>query len=87
MKLLKTEKQWLKWLGDEVAMYKSQIKAREGYAGNPPKFPCYGYAVAQSFNYEEQRPIYLCAAEVNLMHKKLTDACFPKPATQPQGEL
>lgn len=71
MKLLKNVRQWRKFLREDVGMYSDQVKQRDSYAAQPPAFPCYGYAVVVSFNYEELKPLYLSIVDIDEMRKQL----------------
>lgn len=74
MQLLKSRRGWLRFMREDVGVHGSQLT---GYA-EPASYPCYGYAVVQSYAYEEQRPLYLYPDDLIKMQRELARAT---PAT------
>ena len=73
MKLITNERTWRKFLRDAVGMYRDDVRLQRSWAGPgyKPTFPCFGYAVVESFGYEEQRPMYLTQAHLESMTEEL----------------
>lgn len=67
MKLLKNKRAWQRFLRNDVSYYPSQIKD----AKEPDEYPCYAYAVVQSYAYEEQAPVYLYLGDIEKMEVAL----------------
>lgn len=71
MKLLKSERALKRWLIEYGEMYPSTIK--EGDYERPLSYPCYGYFVVESFQYEKLAPVYLYPADLEKMLAKIND--------------
>jgi hypothetical protein len=56
--------------GVSVWNIKEQVEPRE--------YPCYAYAVVQSFGYEEEQPKYLYPNDIEKMRKSLENATASK---------
>lgn len=71
MKLIKSRLAWRRWLLASVAgVYRSDLDSYK----EPTSYPCYAYAVVQSFGYEEEQPMYLYQVDVAKMVRML-EAC------------
>lgn len=40
----------------------------------PTEYPCFGYTAVSSFGYEEESPLYLYAADLEIMIRELREA-------------
>ena len=78
MKLLKTRVGWRRWMLAHVAgTYASTLDQYE----EPKEYPCYAYAVVQSFGYEEEQPRYLYRADLPKLAKALEFALTERKVT------
>jgi hypothetical protein len=86
MKLLRNEAQYRRWA--TVFTQNAQGAGWDTYRSRwrneaPTQYPCYSYAVTQSFGDEEERPCYLYLSDVEEMQRHLLEH---SPARESAGD-
>ncbi|MFM0608621.1 hypothetical protein PQR05_29245 [Paraburkholderia sediminicola] len=67
MKLIKNRAGWRRFLKNDVGLYPGKRGDEVSGYPEPIEFPCYAYAVVQSFAYEEQKPVILYEDDIERM--------------------